>query len=257
MSRVGFRESISRNERTTADVLLPSRNESGSGQAFEIPLCSVVGSRRLLTHMCAPGRRGLELGEAMRFRGKSIRRKIVALFARAAGFPDRDLGLRHGTHGARGQPAVRHDVHRPGDRLSDRGRHQRPAGRAPSDARLPRRPPGLRGTRRSAAHPDRHRRGRGRRSVGTPRTATYGTRWARRPPSGSTALLDAFDGVGPLRQTVEDGTVTREQALYLYNRLVDPCYTLLANLQVLDNVDVDKQGRALVNIVARPRAARP
>lgn len=63
-----------------------------------------------------------------------------------------------------------------------------------------------------------------------------------------TAILDAFDGVGPLRQTVEDGTVTREQALYLYNRLVDPCYTLLANLQVLDNVDVDKQGRALVNM---------
>ncbi|QQM44781.1 nitrate- and nitrite sensing domain-containing protein [Streptomyces liliifuscus] len=63
-----------------------------------------------------------------------------------------------------------------------------------------------------------------------------------------TAILDAFDGVGPLRQSVEDGTVTRLQALDLYNRLVDPCYTLLANLQVLDNVDVDKQGRALVNM---------
>jgi hypothetical protein len=63
-----------------------------------------------------------------------------------------------------------------------------------------------------------------------------------------TAILDAFDGVGPLRQTVQDGTVTRSQALYHYNRLVDPCYTLLANLQVLDNVDVDKQGRAIVNM---------
>src|SRR5690606_12503175 len=29
--------------------------------------------------MCTPGRPGGELGEAMRFRGKSIRRKIVAL----------------------------------------------------------------------------------------------------------------------------------------------------------------------------------
>jgi hypothetical protein len=29
--------------------------------------------------MCAPGPAGVELGEAMRFRGKSIRRKIVAL----------------------------------------------------------------------------------------------------------------------------------------------------------------------------------
>jgi CHASE3 domain sensor protein len=63
-----------------------------------------------------------------------------------------------------------------------------------------------------------------------------------------TAILDAFDGVGPLRQSVEDGTVTRLQALDLYNRLVEPCYTLLTNLQVLDNVDVDKQARALVNM---------
>ena len=63
-----------------------------------------------------------------------------------------------------------------------------------------------------------------------------------------TAILDAFDGVGSLRQSVEDGTVTRAQALDLYNRLVDPCYILLANLQVLDNVDVDKESRALVNM---------
>lgn len=63
-----------------------------------------------------------------------------------------------------------------------------------------------------------------------------------------TAILDAFDGVGSLRQSVEDNTVTRAQALDLYNRLVDPCYILLANLQVLDNVDVDKEGRALVNM---------
>ncbi|MBV1939621.1 nitrate- and nitrite sensing domain-containing protein [Streptomyces sp. BV286] len=62
------------------------------------------------------------------------------------------------------------------------------------------------------------------------------------------AILDAFDGIGSLRQTVEDGTVGRDAALHLYNRLVDPCYILLANLQVLDNVDVDKQSRALVNM---------
>ncbi|MEU9188733.1 nitrate- and nitrite sensing domain-containing protein [Streptomyces sp. NPDC048484] len=63
-----------------------------------------------------------------------------------------------------------------------------------------------------------------------------------------TAILDAFDGVGSLRQSVEDNTVTRAQVLDLYNRLVDPCYILLSNLQVLDNVDVDKQSRALVNM---------
>ncbi|MFJ8940037.1 nitrate- and nitrite sensing domain-containing protein [Streptomyces sp. NPDC102365] len=63
-----------------------------------------------------------------------------------------------------------------------------------------------------------------------------------------TAILDAFDGVESLRQSVEDNTVTRAQALDLYNRLVDPCYILLANVRILDNVDVDKQGRALVNM---------
>ncbi|MFF5983320.1 nitrate- and nitrite sensing domain-containing protein [Streptomyces olindensis] len=67
-----------------------------------------------------------------------------------------------------------------------------------------------------------------------------------------TAVLDAFDGIESLRRSVEDGTVNRSQALDLYNRLVDPCYALLANLHVVDNVELDKQYRALVNL-ARAR----
>ncbi|MFC8147326.1 nitrate- and nitrite sensing domain-containing protein [Streptomyces paradoxus] len=67
-----------------------------------------------------------------------------------------------------------------------------------------------------------------------------------------TAVLDAFDGIESLRRSVEDGTVNRAQALDLYNRLVDPCYVLLANLHVVDNVELDKQYRALVNL-ARAR----
>ncbi|MFI2722525.1 nitrate- and nitrite sensing domain-containing protein [Streptomyces collinus] len=67
-----------------------------------------------------------------------------------------------------------------------------------------------------------------------------------------TAVLDAFDGIESLRRSVEDGTVSRTQALDLYNRLVDPCYVLLANLHVVDNVELDKQYRALVNL-ARAR----
>jgi hypothetical protein len=63
-----------------------------------------------------------------------------------------------------------------------------------------------------------------------------------------TAVLDAFDGIGSLRHSVEDGTVDRAQALGLYNRLVDPCHELLANLHVVDDVGLDKQYRALVNI---------
>ncbi|WP_189146135.1 sensor histidine kinase [Streptomyces lacrimifluminis] len=67
-----------------------------------------------------------------------------------------------------------------------------------------------------------------------------------------TAVLEAFDGIGPLRRSVEEGTVTRSQALNLYNHLVDPCYVLLANLHIIDNLEMDKQARALVN-AARAR----
>ncbi|MFE2521195.1 sensor histidine kinase [Streptomyces mirabilis] len=63
-----------------------------------------------------------------------------------------------------------------------------------------------------------------------------------------TTILDALDGIDSLRRSVEEGTVNRAQALDLYNRLVDPCYTLMANLHVVDNVEMDKQGRALVNV---------
>ncbi|MEV7324913.1 nitrate- and nitrite sensing domain-containing protein [Streptomyces sp. NPDC093970] len=63
-----------------------------------------------------------------------------------------------------------------------------------------------------------------------------------------TAVLDAFEGIDALRHSVEQGTVSRAQALDLYNRVVDPCYTLLASLGGTDDVGMDKQGRALVNI---------
>jgi len=63
-----------------------------------------------------------------------------------------------------------------------------------------------------------------------------------------TAVLDAFDGIDSLRRSVEEGTVTRSQSLDLYNRLVDPCYALLASLDGVDSVELDKQARALVNI---------
>ncbi|MCZ9338234.1 nitrate- and nitrite sensing domain-containing protein, partial [Streptomyces sp. TRM76130] len=63
-----------------------------------------------------------------------------------------------------------------------------------------------------------------------------------------TEALDAFSGIGVLRRSVEDGTVDRSQALGYYNRLVDPCHALLANLNVIDDVTLDKQYRALVNL---------
>ncbi|MFD3617232.1 nitrate- and nitrite sensing domain-containing protein [Streptomyces sp. NPDC058676] len=63
-----------------------------------------------------------------------------------------------------------------------------------------------------------------------------------------TTILDAFDGIDSLRRSVEEGTVDRFQALDQYNRLVDPCYALLASLDGVDSVELDKQARALVNI---------
>ncbi|WP_227025985.1 nitrate- and nitrite sensing domain-containing protein [Streptomyces fodineus] len=63
-----------------------------------------------------------------------------------------------------------------------------------------------------------------------------------------TAVLDAFDGLGSLRRSVEQGTVNRAQALDLYNRLVDPCFTLLASLEGIDDVGLDAQYRAMVNV---------
>ncbi|MCN9240644.1 nitrate- and nitrite sensing domain-containing protein [Streptomyces sp. RY43-2] len=63
-----------------------------------------------------------------------------------------------------------------------------------------------------------------------------------------TSILDALDGIGSLRRSIEDGTVDRAQALDLYNRLVAPCFMLLTNLRVLDNVEMDKQGRAIVTV---------
>ncbi|MFI7504848.1 nitrate- and nitrite sensing domain-containing protein [Streptomyces sp. NPDC049687] len=69
---------------------------------------------------------------------------------------------------------------------------------------------------------------------------------------GLTAVLDAYDGLDSLRRSVEEGTVTRAQALDLYNQLIAPCYALLAKLDVVDSVEMDKQYRALVS-VARAR----
>ncbi|WP_432157158.1 MULTISPECIES: nitrate- and nitrite sensing domain-containing protein [unclassified Streptomyces] len=69
---------------------------------------------------------------------------------------------------------------------------------------------------------------------------------------GLTALLDALDGVDSLRDSVEQGTVTRAQAFDLFNRLVDPGYELLARLDAVDSAELDKQYRALVG-AARAR----
>ncbi|WP_330300803.1 nitrate- and nitrite sensing domain-containing protein [Streptomyces sp. NBC_00503] len=62
------------------------------------------------------------------------------------------------------------------------------------------------------------------------------------------SILEAFHGIGALRGSVDAGSLDTSQALELYNRLVDPCYEFLMNLHALENVEMDKQGRALVGI---------
>ncbi len=62
------------------------------------------------------------------------------------------------------------------------------------------------------------------------------------------SLLEAFDGIETLRGAVENSTVTRRQALDRYNRLIDPCYSFLTTLHALEDVEMDKQGRALVGL---------
>ncbi|MEV7526617.1 nitrate- and nitrite sensing domain-containing protein [Streptomyces sp. NPDC091371] len=62
------------------------------------------------------------------------------------------------------------------------------------------------------------------------------------------SIVAAFHGIGAMRRSVDQNSLDPTQALELYNRLIDPCYDFLMNLHGLDNVEVDKEGRALVGI---------
>ncbi|HZX37728.1 MAG TPA: nitrate- and nitrite sensing domain-containing protein, partial [Streptomyces sp.] len=63
------------------------------------------------------------------------------------------------------------------------------------------------------------------------------------------SLLEALDGLGALRRSVETGTVSRNQALEFYNRVVDPCHSFLLTLHAFNDVEMERQGRALVGLV--------
>ncbi|MFD7262488.1 nitrate- and nitrite sensing domain-containing protein [Streptomyces sp. NPDC059874] len=62
------------------------------------------------------------------------------------------------------------------------------------------------------------------------------------------SIVAAFHGIGSMRRSVDQNSLDPTQALELYNRLIDPCYDFLMNLHGLENVEVDKEGRALVGI---------
>ncbi|WP_406388525.1 nitrate- and nitrite sensing domain-containing protein [Streptomyces sp. NBC_00887] len=62
------------------------------------------------------------------------------------------------------------------------------------------------------------------------------------------SILSEVDGLDSLRASVEKRTIDRTRALDFYNGLVDPCYRFLNGLHTMENVSMDKQVRALVGI---------
>ncbi len=206
----------------------------------------------MLTHTCTyPRPTGDELGEAMRFRGKSIRRKIVALLLVPLVSLTAIWTFATVLTGREAQQlfSVSTVVEEIGYPIEDTVRVlQQERRQTLVYLADPRASDGLTALRRSRTATDTAvAEIRGHAGKGGVRDALSQTEEER-----LTAVLDAFDGIGSLRRSVEDGTVDRAQALTLYNRLVDPCHDLLANLNVVDNVNLDKQYRALVN-VARAR----
>ncbi|MFE1290782.1 nitrate- and nitrite sensing domain-containing protein [Streptomyces sp. NPDC058751] len=183
----------------------------------------------------------------MRFRGKSIRRKIVALllvplvsltaiWALATVLTGREAGRLIGVS------EVVNKIGYPAEdtvRVLQRERRQTLVYLAD-----PRASDGLAALERSRAATDRvlAKVRRNARDKGVREELGGGT--AER----LTSLLDAVDGISSLRSGVEDGTFDRVQTLGLYNRLIDPCYVLLADLHVVDDVELDKESRALVNV---------
>ncbi|MGW1890655.1 sensor histidine kinase [Streptomyces sp. NPDC002004] len=63
-----------------------------------------------------------------------------------------------------------------------------------------------------------------------------------------TSILDAFDGMKSLRGAVGRRTVSRATALDMYDRLIQPCFGFQSALHGLDDAELDKQGRALVSV---------
>ncbi|MFF4093844.1 nitrate- and nitrite sensing domain-containing protein [Streptomyces sp. NPDC001834] len=62
------------------------------------------------------------------------------------------------------------------------------------------------------------------------------------------SLLGTVEGLGALRESVDRRTIGRSKAMEFYGRLIDPCHRFLTGLRTMENVSMDKQVRALVGI---------
>lgn len=71
------------------------------------------------------------------------------------------------------------------------------------------------------------------------------------------AIEKSLDSIEGLRRRVEDDTITRYSAFQAYNELIEPYYDFLGSLSALQDADMDKQGRALVGLTrAREAVSR-
>ncbi|MFF2013115.1 nitrate- and nitrite sensing domain-containing protein [Streptomyces sp. NPDC058195] len=62
------------------------------------------------------------------------------------------------------------------------------------------------------------------------------------------SILATVEGLGALRDSVDKRTIDRAKAMEFYGRLIDPCYRFLTGLRTMENVSMDKQVRALAGI---------
>lgn len=197
--------------------------------------------------MCTPLPVGSEQGEAMRFRGKSIRRKIVALLLVPLVSLTAIWGFATVLTGREASRlfAVSSVVEKVGYPIEDTVRVVQQERRQTlvylADPRAAGALSALRRTRTATDAAMTEIRGNAR----DPEVRDV---LDQDDSEGLTAVLDAFDGIDALRRSVEERTVTRAQALDLYTQLIDPCYSLLVKLDVVDSVEMDKQYRALVSV---------
>ncbi|MFI6940127.1 nitrate- and nitrite sensing domain-containing protein [Streptomyces sp. NPDC050418] len=66
------------------------------------------------------------------------------------------------------------------------------------------------------------------------------------------AIIEAFDTLDSLRRSVDDGQTSRAGALSQYTRLIDPCFNFLMATHAMDNLEMDRQARSLI-VLARGR----
>lgn len=197
----------------------------------------------MLTEHAPPG--GVDVGEAMRFRGKSIRRKIVVLllvpllslvsiWAFAGYLTSRDAV--HLLTTAHSMQQMKNPIEQTAQALQ---RERRQVLVYLADPRSSDALTSLRGLQRSTDKAADRLRSTG--------DATRGQMSAD-ARSRLDALTDGLDGLDALRTKTEKHTITRGGAFQAYNDLVDPCYALMSALHGFNDVQREKEGQALTGI---------